>query len=145
MPYKTIEINVSNYRETHTNKLSQFYKGFSTVNPLNFGSKLYDYDLIKQNILNHFNTRKGSRVMNPQFGTIIWDLLMEPLTEETRELLTNDIKTICTFDPRTYPTQIDIREYEQGFLLEITLNLTETNQSTQLRLMFDQKLGLLAE
>lgn len=145
MPYKNLEINVSNYNSQHTNRLSQFYRGFSTVDPANYGSKLYDFDLIKQDILNHFNTRKGSRVMNPTFGTIIWDLLMEPLTEDIKNLLQRDIETICNFDPRTYPLQIDINEYEQGYLVEITLALKNTDQSSVLKLMFDQKLGLIAQ
>lgn len=145
MPYKNLEINVSNYNSQHTNRLSQFYRGFSTVDPTNYGSKLYDFDLIKQDILNHFNTRKGSRVMNPTFGTIIWDLLMEPLTEDIKNLLQQDIETICNFDARTYPLQIDINEYEQGYLVEITLALKNTDQSSTIKLMFDQKLGLIAQ
>jgi len=145
MPYKNLEINVPNYSQQHTQRQEQFYKGFSTVDPTNYGSKLYDFDLIKQDILNHFNTRKGSRVMNPAFGTIIWDLIMEPMTEKVRELLKQDIQTICTFDPRVYPLQIDIREYEQGFLIEITLQMKNTDQSIKMRLAFDQNLGLLAQ
>lgn len=142
MAYKNLEINVPNYNQRHTARQEQFYKGFSTVDATNYGSKLYDFDLIKQNILNHFNTRKGSRVMNPTFGTIIWDLLMEPMTEQIRDLLQQDINTICNFDPRVYPLQIDIREYEQGFLVEITLQMKNTDQSTRIRLAFDQSLGL---
>ena len=142
MPYKNLEISVPNYNAQHTARQSQFYKGFSTVDPTNYGAKLYDFDLIKQDILNHFNTRKGSRVMNPSFGTIIWDLIMEPMTEQIRELLQQDIQTICSSDPRTYPIQIDINEYEQGYLVEITLALKNTNESTTMRLVFDQKLGL---
>lgn len=142
MPYKNLEINVTNYSDRHPNKESQFYKGFSTVDPTNRGAKLYDFDLIKQDILNHFNTRKGQRVMNPSFGTIIWDLLMEPLTEQIRQLLTKDITDICNFDPRVYPTQIKINEYEQGYLVEITLAMKNTDQSSVLRLVFDQKIGL---
>lgn len=145
MPYKNLEINVANYNSQHTNRLSQFYRGFSTVDATNYGSKLYDFDLIKQDILNHFNTRKGSRVMNPTFGTIIWDLLMEPLTEEVRDLLQQDIETICSFDPRAYPIQIDISEQEQGYLVEITLALKNTNESTNMRLLFNQELGLIAQ
>lgn len=145
MPYKNLEITVPNYSEQHTQRQEQFYKGFSTVDPTNYGSKLYDFDLIKQDILNHFNTRKGSRVMNPSFGTIIWDLIMEPMTEKVRELLKQDIQTICNFDPRVYPLQIDIREYEQGFLVEVTLQMKNTDQSTKMRLAFDQNLGLLAQ
>lgn len=142
MPYKNIEINRTSYSNQHTAKASQFYKGFSTVNPANQGSKLYDFELIKQDIINHFNTRKGQRVMNPEFGTIIWDLIMEPLTPQVKDLLTQDIKTICSFDPRVYPMQIDINEYEQGYLVEITLALKNTNQSTTMKLAFDQKVGL---
>jgi phage baseplate assembly protein W len=142
MPYKNLEINVSNYNSQHTNRLSQFYRGFSTVDSTNYGSKLYDFDLIKQDILNHFNTRKGSRVMNPTFGTIVWDLIMEPLTEQVKELLQRDIETICSFDTRAYPLQININEYEQGYLVEITLALKNTDESTTLRLAFDQKVGL---
>jgi phage baseplate assembly protein W len=142
MPYKNLEINVSNYNPQFTDAFQQFYKGFSTVDPLNTSGKLFDFDLIKQDILNHFNTRKGQRVMNPEFGTIIWDVLMEPLTENVKELLTKDITTIASSDPRVYPSQIKINEYEQGFLIELTLVMKNTNQSTSMRLAFDQKLGL---
>lgn len=145
MPYKNIELNPSKYNQTHTSARSQFYKGFSTVNSDNYGFKLYDFELIKQNILNHFNTRKGSRVMNPEFGTIIWDLLMEPLTDQIKNLLTDDIKRICNFDPRAYPLQIDISEYEKGYLVEVTLQMSNIDQRTTLRIAFDQKIGLISQ
>jgi phage baseplate assembly protein W len=80
--------------------------------------------------------------MNPQFGTIIWDLLMEPLTERVKELISEDINKIVTSDPRVYPMQIEINEYQQGYLIELTLAMKNTNQSSALRLAFDQKLGL---
>jgi len=142
MPYKNLEITPANYNAEHTNTVSQYYKGFSTVNNANRGSKLYDFDLIKQNILNHFNTRKGQRVMDPSFGTIIWDILMEPLTPQIKELLSQDVKTICNFDSRVYPLQIQINEYERGYLIEIVLAMKNTNQSSRLKLVFDQKVGL---
>jgi phage baseplate assembly protein W len=142
MPYKNLEINPVNYSEQHTDKLSQFYKGFSTVDPTNRGSKLYDFDLIKQDILNQFNTRKGQRVMNPKFGTIVWDILMEPMTFQIKDLLTQDITTICNSDPRVYPLDISINEYPEGYIIEITLAMKNTNESSVLKLAFDQKIGL---
>jgi len=142
MPYKNLEINPVQYNDRHTDQTNHFYKGFSTVNPLNRGSKLYDFDLIKQNILNQFNTRKGQRVMNPKFGTIVWDLLMEPLTPQTKDLLTRDITTICKYDPRVSPLKIAINEYPEGYLVEIVLAMKSTNQSSVLKLAFDQKVGL---
>jgi phage baseplate assembly protein W len=145
MPYKNLEITPVNYSSQHTEQLTHYYKGFSTTNPENRGSKLYDFDLIKQNILNHFNTRKGQRVMNPTFGTIIWDTLMEPLTPQIRNVLTKDIEEICTSDPRVYPTQIQVNEYEQGYLIDIVLVMKNTNQSSELKLVFDQKVGLVLQ
>lgn len=145
MPYKNLEITPTNYNNQHTQTLTHYYKGFSTTNPNNRGSKLYDFDLIKQNILNHFNTRKGQRVMNPTFGTVIWDTLMEPLTPQIRDILTKDIEEICTLDPRVYPTQIQVNEYEQGFLIDIVLVMKNSNQSSSLKLLFDQKIGLVLQ
>ena len=76
MPYKNIELNPVSYTETQRDTRYHLYKGFSTNDNLNPSSKLFDFDLIKQNIINHFNTKKGERLMNPEFGTIIWDLIM---------------------------------------------------------------------
>ena len=117
MVYKTIEINTAKEVLEQPVKTSQFYKGFSTVDKNSQNVQLFDFDLIKQDIINHFRTKKGERVMNPEFGSIIWDLIMEPLTEENREALKEDVQTICTFDPRVVPIQMDITEYENGFLL----------------------------
>ena len=145
MAYKNLEITPTKYNSQHTDKLTHYYKGFSTTNPDNRGSKLYDFELIKQNILNHFNTRKGQRVMNPTFGTIIWDTLMEPLTPAIRTALTKDIEAICNTDPRVYPTQIQISEYEQGYLIDVVLVMKNTNQSSALKLLFDQNIGLVLQ
>ena len=145
MPYKNLEVNPSNYSNQHTDQLSQFYKGFSTASSTNRGSKLYDFDLIKQDILNQFNTRKGQRVMNPTFGSIIWDIIMEPLTPQIHDLLKNDVSTICNSDPRVYPLEILINEYQQGYLIEITLAMKNTNQTSVLKLAFDQKLGITVQ
>jgi hypothetical protein len=142
MPYKNLEITTSNYSNQHTVARNHIYKGFSTVDPTNYGGKLFDFDLIKQDIINHFNTRKGERVMNPTFGTIVWDLIMEPLTDQIKDLLTNDITTICNFDPRVSPLEIKINEYEQGYLVELTLLMKSTDETSTLRLAFDQAIGL---
>lgn len=142
MAYKTIEINAVNNVSLETSQTNHFYKGFSSVDDTNLNSSLYDFELVKQDILNHFKTKKNERLMNPAFGSIVWDLLMEPLTDQIRISLIDDIKSICNFDPRVTTDKIDIVEYPSGFTVEITLVLKNTNQSSQLKLAFDQKLGL---
>jgi len=142
MPYKNIIITLPNSINQQTVQTDHFYKGFSSVNNSNQNSSLYDFDLVKQDILNNFNTRRGERLMRPDYGSIIWDLLMEPLTPNVKQQLTDDITAICTADPRVTPLQIDLTEYPQGYLLELTLSLVNTDQSSTLKLDFNQEAGL---
>jgi len=60
------------------------YRGFSTLNRRN-NFRVSDYDLVRQDLFNHFNIRKGEKLMNPNFGTIIWNMLFDPLTSETKK------------------------------------------------------------
>jgi phage baseplate assembly protein W len=142
MPYKNFTITPPNAFDKHSIQTDHFYKGFSSVNNSDQNSSLYDFDLIKQDILNNFNTRRGERLMRPNYGSIIWDLLMEPLTSDIRQQLTDNITAICTADPRATPIQIDLTEYAQGYLLELTLKLVNTDQSSTLKLDFNQEAGL---
>jgi phage baseplate assembly protein W len=142
MPFKSLEISNANAVVSASTKQSQFYKGFSTVDPTNYTAKLFDLDLITQDMLNVFYTRKGQRVMNPTFGTIIWDLLMEPLTPQVRESINADLESICNSDPRVIPTQINLVEYPTGYIIQITLQLKGTDVSQSMTLTYDQNVGL---
>jgi len=142
MPYKSLEITNPTPSSQQFVATNHKYSGFSTINNTNPGSKLYDIDLIKQDLINQFNTRTGSRVMNPTFGTVLWNYLMEPLTDNIRELLQTEVTKICSSDPRIQPISINLTEYIDGYLLELTANIVGTNQSVNMLLTFDQNLGL---
>jgi phage baseplate assembly protein W len=142
MAYKNIVITPRNLKNVTTTKTSQFYKGFSTVDDTTNNVKLYDYELIKQDILNQFNIRKGERIMNPNFGSIIWDLIYEPLTPNVKQQISSDIDRILASDPRVIPTQVNIVEQDYGFLLEITLSYRGTDVSDSMILSFDKRVGL---
>lgn len=144
MAYKSLEITPTQYNQGFTEQKSQFYKGFSTVDPTASDVKLYDNALIRQDILNQFNVRQGERVMMPKFGTIIWDLLYDPLTDATKSKIAADVTRIVTSDPRAQCSQIDIVQAEYGLLLEITLIYVNTNQSDTIKLGFDKSIGLTA-
>jgi hypothetical protein len=66
MPYKNVIVQPAQFSEQHRLQTSQFYKGFSTVDESNKSNQVYDFDIVKQDLLNHFNTRLGERVMNPR-------------------------------------------------------------------------------
>ena len=54
--------------------------GFSTVDKVKAPYSLVDGDVIVRDLLNEFYTKKGERLMRPNFGSVIWDLLMNPNT-----------------------------------------------------------------
>lgn len=123
---------------------SKMYKGFSTVNSNTENFSLYDFELIQQDILNHFYTRQGERLMNPNFGTVIWDILFEPLTDELKHLITSNVSTILNSDPRVSASQIIVTSYESGIQLECVLTYLPYNISQAMQLKFDQDNGLIA-
>lgn len=114
------------------------YKGFSTISPDANSFALYDLSLIKQDLLNHFHIRQGERLENPEFGTIIWDCLFEPLTEEIKSLISKNVEAIINYDPRVVPDQIIVTSYESGIQIECRLTYLPYNISETLQLRFDQ-------
>ena len=113
------------------------YKGFSTVAGVK-SNQLYDMDIIKQDLLNHFYTRKGERVMNPEFGSIIWDLLYEPLDESTKEDIATDCQRIINSDPRVQLMSTNIEEYENGITIRILMNAMPFDKKVNLQLNFER-------
>ena len=61
------------------------FKGFSS-RAENQNFKVYDFECVKQDLINRLSVRKGERVENPDFGTIIYDVLFEPLTPALKEV-----------------------------------------------------------
>jgi phage baseplate assembly protein W len=122
---------------------SKMYKGFSTVSNATENFSLYDFDLIRQDLINHFHVRQGERLMNPTFGTIIWDLLFEPLTEELKALILENVNTIINYDPRIRADNVIVTAYESGIQIECFLTYMPYNISQSMQLRFDQENGLL--
>ena len=114
------------------------YKGFSTVSN-NFGSsKLTDTDLIKRDLLNHFAIRKGEKLMNGEFGTSLRDLIMDPLTDETKAIVIQEVNAVIENDPRVRSEGITLDEYENGLQVQIVLRYVIDNQVENLLVRFDR-------
>lgn len=114
------------------------YKGFSTIGQTK-KFRLTDQELIKQDIVNHFHIRKGEKLMRPGFGTIIWNVLHEPFTDDLKNLIQSDIKTIASYDPRVSFDSIVVTEFDQGIQIQLTLRYLESNQVDNMSLRFDNQ------
>ena len=77
------------------------YKGYSSYEFDRIKSfKLNDFELVKMDLLNHIFTRRGERVMMPNFGTEIPDLVFEPLDNEMLDTLRDELAYVFDYDPR---------------------------------------------
>jgi phage baseplate assembly protein W len=110
----------------------------STVNPDATEWVLYDINLIKQDLINHFHIRQGEKLSDPEFGTIIWDILFEPLTDQLKDAVVNNVSRIINYDPRVNVDQISVDSYESGIQVECTLTYLPYNISETMRMKFDE-------
>ena len=120
------------------------YRGLSTVNPENPSYRLYDFAIIKQDIINHFHIRQGEKLENPEFGTIIWDVIWEPLTPNLKQIIVQNVQDIINYDPRVTANQVIVDEYENGIQIECTLIYLDYSIAEQMQLRFDKDIGLLS-
>jgi len=124
--------------------IPQTYKGFSTVNQTSQGYALYDLELIKQDLLNQFHIRRGERLMNPTFGTVIWDNLFEPMTEDLKSTIVDNVSEIINYDPRLVAKNVIVTTYESGIQIECILQYLPYNIQQSMQLRFDQNNGLMS-
>ena len=136
------------------------YKGFSTksfnfsdstsivgLQDNNFGPyTLSDKNLIVMDLLNHFNIRKGEKLMNPDFGCLIWDKLFDPLTPALKDAIVKDITSIVNADPRiSVLNQVTLQQSPDGhgILLDAEIVIKSTNELVSLNLAFDGTNGVV--
>ena len=115
----------------------QVFKGFSS-RAENSNYRLYDFALIKQDLINRLSVRKGERLENPEFGTIIYDVLFEPLTEDIREAILSDVSKNLNSDPRIQASDIRVSETDHGIAIECSLTYVPYNITEKLRFGFDE-------
>lgn len=114
------------------------YKGFNSKETKT-GFKLYDIDLVKQDLMNHFYIRKGEKLENPDFGTVIWDLLFEQFTSEVKEMIAKDVETIINYDPRISVNSVSVDSTDQGIRIEAELVYLPFNVSERMTFDFDKQ------
>lgn len=111
----------------------KLYRGFSSFEFQKHKSfKLRDIELVKMDLLNHIFTKRGERVMMPNFGTVIPELVFEPLTNELVDLMTEEVARVINFDPRVELLDIEAQpDFDTGSVtvsaktLYVELNLVD--------------------
>ena len=113
------------------------FKGFSSrAERQNF--KVYDFECAKQDLINRLSVRKGERVENPEFGTIIYDVLFEPFTEALKETIIEDVTANLNADPRISTESIDVLEADHGITIQATIKYVPLDITEKLQFKFDE-------
>lgn len=99
--------------------------------------ELYDIELVKQDLLNHFMTHKGERVMDAEYGFIGWDLIFELKSPGIKSIIEQDARRIIQTEPRVVERQIDVIEEEHGFRVNIYLYFKILDSTSVLSMFFD--------
>ena len=123
-------------------KRTQLFKGFSTVGRDFEDIALYDYELVRADLLNHFNIRKGEKLENPEVGTIIWDSIFEPNTQATSDAIIADVQSIIEQEPRVELESVDVDYFEHGLQVTMSVLYRQLNVQEQLSLNFDETQSL---
>ncbi len=116
-----------------------YFVGFSTVGKKSAPYTLTNADLIKQDLLNHFNTEMGSRVMMPEYGTRIYSYLFDPFDEFTKSAILEDATNVVNSDPRVELVAIDATQEDQTLLIEISMLIRPDMTAEQMIVAFSIK------
>lgn len=116
------------------------YRGFSTNNAERTRQwSRYDVELVKRDLLNHFETRIGERVMRPDFGCRIWDMMMDPRTADLRDEMVHEAERIIDADPRVRRIRVDVFEFPNGIKIEMLLDYHELSVTDTLVATFERE------
>ena len=113
------------------------FKGFSS-RAENQNFKVYDFECVKQDLINRLSVRKGERVENPDFGTIIYDVLFEPLTPALKDQILQDITDNLNADPRVATEEIVVSEADKGIAIQCSIRYIPLDITEKLRFNFDE-------
>lgn len=118
------------------------YKGFSSKETKR-NYKLYDIDLVKQDLINHFYIRKGEKLENPDFGTIIWDMLFENFTEDVKRMIAKDVEDIINYDPRIAVNAVTVDSTDQGIRIQADIVYIPFNVNERMTFDFDKNNSII--
>jgi len=117
------------------------FKGFTTLDRVKAPFTVTDTELIKRDLLNEFYTKKGERVMRPNFGSIIWDLLMDPSDDSLVSAVTDDIQRIVAKESRVELLDLTVYVADHAISADVVLNYLPFNNSESLYLIFEKQIN----
>lgn len=123
---------------------TKVFVGYSTVETNSKNQQFADIPLVKRDLLNHFNTIPGERVMMPTWGCAIWQLLFEPFDEAVKDSVVSECVKVVESDGRCSINSIVVNEYNQGISVQMELLYQPYNVLDTFSVNFDRRAAEMA-
>ncbi len=104
------------------------FVGYTTVDQPLIAKILHDKDLAIQDLKNHFYTRIGERVMDPEFGSIIPLMVFEPMDDYSISEIRADVERIIGLDPRWELVDLSVLENNHDITLQLKLQYLDKTE-----------------
>jgi len=98
------------------------FVGFSTFGKRTGTRTLEDKALATRDLLNHFYTRRGERLGEPEFGSILPELIFEPFEQIIIDAADQDVRSIIGLDPRWNLIDYRLTTGEQSITITVQLS-----------------------
>lgn len=119
---------------------NRIYTGFSTLTEgVDRKWVLYDIDLINRDLLNHFHTQIGERVMRPEYGCSIWNYIGEQLTPDVRDEIREEAERILGLDSRIENRGIKVYSSAHTITVSVTIYYSEIDRTEEFKVSFDKR------
>lgn len=108
-------------------KQKSIYVGGTFDTDLGSGFRRTGIELVKKDLLYHIFTRRGDRVMMPEFGTDIQDMVFEPNDPITQNRILSEIQAVIDHDPRVELIRsiLEVDEDNYKISVEVVLRFVE--------------------
>jgi len=116
------------------------FRGFNTVDQNRPSYVLTGDDLVKRDLLNEFYTKLGERVMRPNFGSKIWDHLMDPSTADLDQIIKDDIARVIKKEPRADLVNLKVYVLDHTISAEILLRFNPGGTEDSLYLRYNREI-----
>ncbi len=114
--------------------------GFNTIDRAKAPFTVTGKECVLRDLQNELYTKKGERPMRPNFGCIIWDLLMDPATGEVEKLAKEDIQRILNRDPRVSEKKVEVFVLDNSISAEVVIDVIPFNSVETLYLTYSQQI-----
>ena len=115
------------------------YRGFSSYsdNQSSIDNRMADRALIKQDLINHFNTSLGEVLGRASFGSSLRSRLGEPFDEITKANIINDVTLVINYDPRVSLKSVTPEYTDDTITIVAVIEYTDSNEVDLISLFVD--------